>query len=85
MKKISIVVSVLLLCFAGIAQQTDSSRKIKNIVLVHGAFVDGSGWQPVYELLVKEGYNVSIVQHPVSSIQYPAYFPYFHTQSTISP
>jgi len=67
MKKISIVVSALVLCFAGIAQQTDSSRKIKNIVLVHGAFVDGSGWQPVYELLVKEGYNVSIVQQPLTS------------------
>lgn len=69
MKKIAIVISELLLCFAGIAQETDSSRKIKNIVLVHGAFVDGSGWQPVYELLVKEGYNVSIVQQPASSTQ----------------
>jgi len=34
---------------------------IKNIVLVHGAWVDGSGWKPVYELLVKDGYRVSVL------------------------
>lgn len=41
---------------------------VKNIVLVHGAFVDGSGWQPVYEILIKDGYQVSVVQHPLSSL-----------------
>src|ERR1700733_3537305 len=40
---------------------------IKNIVLVHGAFVDGSGWQPVYEILVKKGYQVSVTQQPLTS------------------
>ena len=40
---------------------------IKNIILVHGAFVDGSGWKPVYELLVKAGYHVTIVQQPLNS------------------
>jgi pimeloyl-ACP methyl ester carboxylesterase len=40
---------------------------VKNIVLVHGAFVDGSGWKPVYSILVKVGYNVSIVQQPLTS------------------
>lgn len=40
---------------------------VKNIVLVHGAFVDGSGWKPVYEILVKAGYHVSIVQQPLTS------------------
>jgi pimeloyl-ACP methyl ester carboxylesterase len=40
---------------------------IKSIILVHGAFVDGSGWKPVYELLVKAGYHVSIVQQPLNS------------------
>jgi Putative lumazine-binding len=35
---------------------------IKNIVLVHGAFVDGSGWRPVYDILIRDGYNVSLVQ-----------------------
>jgi pimeloyl-ACP methyl ester carboxylesterase len=40
---------------------------IKNIVLVHGAFVDGSGWRPVYDILIKDGYNVSLVQEPLTS------------------
>jgi len=31
---------------------------VKNIVLVHGAFVNGAGWKPVYEILRKDGYNV---------------------------
>jgi pimeloyl-ACP methyl ester carboxylesterase len=41
---------------------------IKNIVLVHGAFVDGSGWKPVYNILIKAGYHVSIVQQPMTSL-----------------
>jgi pimeloyl-ACP methyl ester carboxylesterase len=40
---------------------------IKNIVLVHGAFVDGSGWKPAYEILTKKGYRVTIVQEPLTS------------------
>ena len=32
---------------------------VKNIVLVHGAFVDGSGWQGVYDILIKKGYNIA--------------------------
>jgi pimeloyl-ACP methyl ester carboxylesterase len=40
---------------------------IKNIVLVHGAFADGSGWRPVYDRLTARGYNVSIVQNPLTS------------------
>jgi pimeloyl-ACP methyl ester carboxylesterase len=39
------------------------SNTIKNIVLVHGAFVDGSGWQNVYQLLTQKGYKVSVTQH----------------------
>ena len=41
---------------------------VKNIVLVHGGFVDGSGWQPVYKILKKDGYNVRIVQNPTLSL-----------------
>ena len=41
---------------------------VRNIVLVHGGFVDGSGWQGVYDLLKKDGYNVSIVQNPTASL-----------------
>jgi pimeloyl-ACP methyl ester carboxylesterase len=42
---------------------------IKNVVLVHGAFVDGSGWQPVYDILVKDGYNVTVVHDPFTSLE----------------
>ncbi len=42
---------------------------VKNVVLVHGAFVDGSGWKPVYDILSKDGYNVSVVQEPLTSLE----------------
>jgi pimeloyl-ACP methyl ester carboxylesterase len=41
---------------------------VKNVVLVHGGFVDGSGWQGVYDALKKNGYAVSIVQNPTISL-----------------
>jgi len=41
---------------------------IKNIVLVHGGFVDGSGWQPVYKMLTGEGFNVRVVQNPTVTL-----------------
>ena len=41
----------------------------KNVVLVHGGFVDGSGWEAVYSLLKKDGYNVKIVQNPTVSLE----------------
>lgn len=40
----------------------------KNVVLVHGGFVDGSGWQGVYDLLRRNGHTVSIVQNPTASL-----------------
>src|SRR4249920_347429 len=40
----------------------------KTIVLVHGGFVDGSGWEGVYRVLKKDGYTVSIVQNPTISL-----------------
>jgi pimeloyl-ACP methyl ester carboxylesterase len=42
--------------------------KIHNIVLVHGGFVDGAGWRGVYEILKKDGFDVSIVQNPTISL-----------------
>ena len=41
---------------------------IRNIVLVHGAFVDGSGWQGVYDHLTADGYRVAVVQNPTLSL-----------------
>ncbi|MYM67265.1 alpha/beta fold hydrolase [Pseudoduganella sp. FT55W] len=40
----------------------------KNVVLVHGAFADGSGWREVAEILEDKGYRVSVVQHPETSL-----------------
>ena len=48
--------------------QARAVEGVKNVVLVHGGFVDGSGWQGVYDLLKKDGYNVSIVQNPTTSL-----------------
>ena len=42
---------------------------MKNVVLVHGGFVDGAGWEGVYKILKKDGYNVSIVQNPTISLK----------------
>jgi pimeloyl-ACP methyl ester carboxylesterase len=44
-----------------------SAEPLKNIVLVHGAWVDASGWKPVYEILTREGFHVSMVQEPETS------------------
>src|ERR1700742_2647927 len=41
---------------------------IKNVVLVHGGFVDGSGWQGVYDILTKDGFRVTVVQNPTTSL-----------------
>ena len=46
----------------------DHSIKGTNVVLVHGGFVDGSGWESVYKILRKEGYAVSIAQNPTISL-----------------
>ena len=41
---------------------------VRDVVLVHGGFVDGSGWQGVYDLLTRDGYNVAVVQNPTLSL-----------------
>lgn len=46
-----------------------NTTDIKNIVLVHGAFADGSGWRGVYDNLTARGYRVSIVQNPLTSLE----------------
>ena len=47
----------------------NAGSRVDNVVLVHGGFVDGSGWQAVYNLLKEDGYNVSIVQNPTLSLE----------------
>ena len=61
------VACFLLSCCALSAQNKE--HRIRNIVLVHGAWADGSGWKGVYDILVKDGYNVSIVQEPETSFK----------------
>ena len=51
-----------------LVSQPNASGGVKNVVLVHGGFVDGSGWQGVYKALKKDGYTVSIVQNPTISL-----------------
>jgi pimeloyl-ACP methyl ester carboxylesterase len=48
--------------------QTKSTAVVKNIVIVHGGLVDGSGWEGVYNVLKKDGYAVTIVQNPTISL-----------------
>jgi pimeloyl-ACP methyl ester carboxylesterase len=50
------------------ASNVKNGRQINNVVLVHGGFVDGSGWESVYTMLKKQGYNVAIVQNPTISL-----------------
>jgi pimeloyl-ACP methyl ester carboxylesterase len=65
-QSICIVLS-LLSCCALLAQ--NEQPRVRNIVLVHGAWADGSGWKGVYDILVKDGYNVSVVQEPETSFK----------------
>lgn len=62
---------VLGIAIAGVAGQKDpipDAQSVRSIVLVHGAFVDGSGWRGVYDELTARGYRVSIVQNPLTSL-----------------
>jgi pimeloyl-ACP methyl ester carboxylesterase len=51
------------------SMSANAQQPVKNIVLVHGAFADGSGWKAVYDILSKKGFHVSIVQNPLSSLK----------------
>lgn len=60
------------LIFAGGAiarAQATNSEPVKNIVFVHGAFVDGSGWGGVYQILKEKGYNITVVQNPTITLE----------------
>src|ERR1700752_4169163 len=60
---------VLLLFTCNMLSAQNQEHRVRNIVLVHGAWADGSGWKSVYDILVKDGYNVSIVQEPETSFK----------------
>src|SRR5271156_5533397 len=64
----SLFLALLLTTCGAISAQNDQHR-IKNIVLVHGAWADGSGWKGVYDILAKDGYNVTMVQEPETTFK----------------
>ena len=61
------MLSTMLILTEGLMAQTKTTAR--NVVLVHGGFVDGSGWQGVYNALRKDGYRVIIVQNPTTSLK----------------
>jgi pimeloyl-ACP methyl ester carboxylesterase len=61
----ALIASLLVLAAPAVAQ----AGSLKNIVLVHGAWVDASGWKSVYDLLREKGFRVSTVQEPETSFQ----------------
>jgi pimeloyl-ACP methyl ester carboxylesterase len=69
-KKIIATVATAAALIAGsaIASGAGAAPAIRNVVLVHGGFVDGSGWQGVYDILAKDGYKVTVVQNPTTSL-----------------
>ena len=60
---------VLLLLSCGALSAQNQENRVRNIVLARGAWADGSGWKGVYDILVKDGYNVSVVQEPEPSFK----------------
>src|ERR1700724_1774628 len=60
---------ILFLLTCGALSAQNEQHRIRNVVLVHGAWADGSGWKGVYDILLKDGYNVSIVQEPETSFK----------------
>src|SRR3984957_10521334 len=67
--KTLLVATALTMAFAVTSIEAAPTGTTKNIVLVHGAFADGSGWKAVAEILRKRGFNVSIVQPPETSLE----------------
>jgi pimeloyl-ACP methyl ester carboxylesterase len=64
-----VAAGILLAAFLIAGSAPALAAPIKHIVLVHGAWVDGSGWKPVDEILARDGYQVSVVQEPLTSLQ----------------
>jgi len=58
---------LLVVCF--VLPARNDERRVRNIILVHGAWADGSGWKGVYDILVKDAFNVFMVQEPETTFQ----------------
>ena len=68
-RALAIVATALFVLMASVVTLGQTKPKIKNIVIVHGAFADASGWEAVYNILKKHGYNVTLVQNPLTSLE----------------
>jgi pimeloyl-ACP methyl ester carboxylesterase len=68
MNKLNRIVSAFALSFAAIGAQAATPAPVKNVVLVHGFFADGSGWKGVADILARDGFTVSVVQQPETSL-----------------
>lgn len=66
--KAAVGLIAVLLSSAVLTAPAPALADARNIVLVHGALVDGSGWRGVYDILTRDGYHVSIVQQPLTSL-----------------
>jgi pimeloyl-ACP methyl ester carboxylesterase len=60
------IIGFAILLFSAIVQP--AAAQVKNIVIVHGAFADGSGWEAVYKILTAKGYHVTVVGNPTTSL-----------------
>ena len=67
-KRILLLASLLASVTPAAASAAPAAAPIKNIVLVHGAWVDASGWKPVYDILTRDGFHVTMVQQPLTSL-----------------
>jgi pimeloyl-ACP methyl ester carboxylesterase len=67
MKEIRVALTIAAALVTGVIAVPATAAPVKNIVLVHGAWVDASGWKGVYEILTREGFKVSMVQEPETS------------------
>jgi pimeloyl-ACP methyl ester carboxylesterase len=66
----NILIAATLAVSATTATVTEAdAQQVKNVVLVHGAFADGSGYRGLYDELTKKGYHVTVVQNPLSSLE----------------
>jgi len=60
--------ALLVISGEAVMSHASAAGAVRNVVLVHGGFVDGSGWEGVYKALKKDGYAVTIVQNPTLSL-----------------
>lgn len=60
--------AIILLVLLGVLLASPAFAAVKSVVLVHGAFADGSGWKPVADILEHDGYTVYVVQEPLTSL-----------------